>query len=268
MNDPRLPMSFLIRNSIFDALIILWTAMVMSAGDVCAQETSVPLADKVLGESIDAFLSKISRASGHARDSIVTDAVGRIRNSGNALVTDSSVCFLYAGRGENIFVPSDINGWQPLENRMIHIEGSDIFYLILPFPGDGRLEYKFVVDSMWIMDPVNPRKALGGYGFNSELWMPGYEPPSEILERNGVRRGSLDTLYFHSDSLGRTHPVFIYLPFGYSVHEKGFGTLWVTDGGEYLTLGLMKNVLDNMIYDGRINPVVAIFVDPRTDPTD
>ncbi len=41
--------------------------------------------------------------------------------------------------------------------------------------------------------------------------------------------------------------------------------IFVTDGGEYLSLGLMHNVLDNLIAGRRIRPVVAVFIDPRTD---
>ena len=36
----------------------------------------------------------------------------------------------------------------------------------------------------------------------------------------------------------------------------------VQDGGEYITLASMVNVLDNMIHEERIPPVVAVFVPP------
>jgi enterochelin esterase family protein len=98
--------------------------------------------------------------------------------------------------------------------------------------------------------------------------MPGYVPPAEIVQRKEVPRGSLDTLLFSSDTLGRTHPVIIYTPPGYAADTVRYESIWVTDGGEHLTLNLMGTVLDNLIHDGRIRPVVGIFVDPRTDPAD
>lgn len=233
-----------------------------------AQETGVRTADAVLGKPFHEFLRSVSAAEPGQRDSLIHEALNAVSSSGNALVTDSCVYFLYAGPAHSVFVPSDMNAWRPGEDRMTSLEGTDLFHLTLPLQRRARLEYKFIVDSVWMMDPVNSRKALGGYGYNSEVWMPGYMPPPEIFERSGIERGSLDTLLFTSDTLGRAHPVFVYLPAGYSSDSSAFESIWVTDGGEYLTLGHMKTVLDNMIHDRRIRPVVALFVDPRTDPND
>jgi len=98
--------------------------------------------------------------------------------------------------------------------------------------------------------------------------MPGYSPSREIQEREGIPHGRIDTLLFRSDTLGRTHPVMVYLPSGYKKGMGEYKSIWVTDGGEYLSLGLMKTILDNLIHDGRIQPIVAVFIDPRTDPRD
>jgi enterochelin esterase family protein len=38
--------------------------------------------------------------------------------------------------------------------------------------------------------------------------------------------------------------------------------IFVQDGGEYINLGSMVNVLDNLIAHGEIPPVVAVFIDP------
>jgi enterochelin esterase family protein len=151
---------------------------------------------------------------------------------------------------------------------MTKLEGTDLFYLTRSLERQSRFEYKFVADSTWILDPINPRRTVGGYGLNSEVWMLGYVPPEEIQERADVSRGRIDTLLFRSDTLGRTHPVMVYLPSGYTKEKGNYETIWVTDGGEYLSLGLMKTVLDNLIHERRIRPVVAVFVDPRTDPRD
>ncbi len=233
-----------------------------------AQDAGVRTADVVLGKPFHEFLRSVSAAEPEDRDSLIKEALDAIRSSGNALVTDSCVYFLYAGPAGSVVVPTDKNGWRPGEDGMTSLEGTDLFYLTLPLQRGARMEYKLIVDSVWMMDPVNSRKALGGYGYNSEVWMPGYMAPPEISERAGIERGSLDTLLFTSDTLGRAHPVFVYLPPGYSGESIAYETIWVTDGGEYLTLGHMKTVLDNMIHDRRIRPVVAIFVDPRTDPND
>jgi len=95
-----------------------------------------------------------------------------------------------------------------------------------------------------------------------------YCPTPDILYRNDIEHGTIDTLSFKSTELGRTHPLFVYLPPGYKSSRRKLPTIWVMDGGEYLTLGLMNNVLDNLIADKRIGSVIAVFVDPRTDIRD
>ncbi len=75
----------------------------------------------------------------------------------------------------------------------------------------------------------------------------------------------MDTLSIRCKTLGRTHPVFVYRPHGFARTRSQFPVIFVTDGGEYLSLGLMHNVLDNLIAEKRIRPIVAVFIDPRTD---
>jgi enterochelin esterase-like enzyme len=98
--------------------------------------------------------------------------------------------------------------------------------------------------------------------------MPAYRPPGEILVRTGIPHGTIDTLSFTSRILGRTHPVFVYRPPGYSRSRSRYPVLYVTDGGEYLSLALMNTILDNLLADDQIVPVVAVFIDPRTDVGD
>jgi enterochelin esterase family protein len=62
--------------------------------------------------------------------------------------------------------------------------------------------------------------------------------------------------------------VFVYLPPGYKTTGRKLPCIFVTDGGEYISLALMLNVLDNLIADKRIEPVAGIFIDPRTDMRD
>ncbi len=54
----------------------------------------------------------------------------------------------------------------------------------------------------------------------------------------------------------------VYLPFQQSKTEK-LPCIYVTDGYEYLhpKLGNMSTVLDNLIEDKEISPVIAVFID-------
>jgi enterochelin esterase family protein len=184
------------------------------------------------------------------------------------LVEDSTVVLTYHGAARRVAIPSDLNGWNPAADTMTRVPGTKLFYKWMHVPSAARFEYKFLVDTVWTTDPMNPQHAMGGHGPNSEVWMPGYEPPDEVHSFSGVPKGTLDTLTFSSALLGRTHPVYVYRPHRYFLRRSPYPALFVMDGGEYLSLGLMHHVLDNLIFDKRIRPLVAVFVDPRTDPLD
>lgn len=202
------------------------------------------------------------------RREIVNDYIFRVRAYGREVTEDSVVYFLFRGPARRVLLAGDINGWE-MKDTLSRIPQTDLFFLARTFHPAARFEYKFVVDSSWMLDPINPRTAIGGYGLNSEIWMPQYTPPKEIEYRTNIPHGKLDTLRITSAVLKRTHSVFVYLPAQYnSLPRKRYPTIFVTDGGEYISLARMTNVLDNMIADGRIPPLIGVFVDPRTDLRD
>ena len=203
-----------------------------------------------------------------ARKEIVETFIANVKTSGRAVIEDTTVFFMYCGPAKHVSVPSDLNGWNPASDTMKRIGGTSLFYLPKNIDGAARFEYKFIVDSTWILDPLNQQVVMGGYGANSEIWMPHYTPPTEIEYRSAVSHGMLDTMSFKSKLLGRTHPVFVYMPPGYKKSHAPYPAIYVTDGGEYITLALMLNVLDNLIADKTIEPIIGVFIDPRTNVND
>ncbi len=221
------------------------------------------------GERFNDFLARATDAKDSiGRKAIVDAFVDKVRSYGRAVIEDSTVYFIYNGNAKRVGVPSDLNGWSPAADTMKRLDKTDFFYLSKTLDQAARFEYKLAVDSTWMLDPLNQQQAIGGYGPNSEIWMPRYTPPKDIEYRANIPHGTVDTLSFKSKLLGRSHPVFVYLPTGYKNARKKFPCIYVTDGGEYISLALMLNVLDNLIADKRIEPVVGIFVDPRTDIRD
>lgn len=220
-------------------------------------------------ESFNTFLTRVSSVKDTSMKRLIVDNyVAKIHDRGAPPVEDSTVYFIYRGKTRRVTVPSDLNGWDPSADTMSRVRGTDLFVLSKRINRAARFEYKFVVDTAWILDPLNRHTAMGGYGPNSELCMPDYAPPGEIAFRENIPHGTVDTLTLTSKLLGRTHPVFVYRPAGFDRERGDYPSIIVTDGGEYISLALMLNVLDNMIADSVIEPVIAIFVDPRTDVTD
>ncbi len=86
-----------------------------------------------------------------------------------------------------------------------------------------------------------------------------------LLTGTAFAGGSLsDNIRISSEDLGYDLQYRVYLPEGHAEHD-GLPVLFLTDGHGYIGNGRLPQVLDRMIRKGQIEPVVAVFVDPR-DP--
>ena len=235
-------------------------ALWISAVVICTRSAASPLPQ----EGFAAFASRVAAiADSAARERAVDSLLSRVRATGAAMHDDSTVTFLYRGEGRRVSVAGDFDGWDPGAGAMRRVAGTSLLALTVPMDPAARCEYKLVVDSAWILDPLNTGKVRGGFGDNSELRMGRYAFPAETVEEEGVPRGGMDTIDFASDVLRRRIRVYVYTPAG----DRGTGLplLFVTDGGEFLELARARVVLDNLIAHGAIHPVIAVFIDPRSE---
>lgn len=214
---------------------------------------------------VDTLLQQLATTGDPLLEARIVDAF--LATHSPPIVEGNRVHFLYRGTGEHVAVPGEMNRWNPAHAAMKRISGTDLFYRTEILPPAARIEYKLWVDSVWMLDPWNPRVAQGGYGTNSELCMPGYASGDDASAVEPAARGTLDTFTVTSRILGRSHPVSVYTPHGYDA-KAAYPLLVVTDGGEYISLGKLPTILDTLIAAGRIAPLVAVFVDPRTNPAD
>ena len=176
---------------------------------------------------------------------------------------DTIAHFLYRGSAASVSVPGDANGWNPNSFPMTRISGTTLWYHTHVFEPDARLDYKFVLDgSSWILDPRNPHQVSGGFGPNSELRMPAYLPAPEIQYFPAIPHGTLRDTVFHSALLGNSRTVRIYTPPGYLSSSDSLPVVFVHDGLEYVSLAQMNNVIDHLISQNRIRPIIAVFIPP------
>jgi enterochelin esterase-like enzyme len=240
------------------------------------------MAREAVSPKIKALAEAVAEASPRDRGKIVSDFMGR-NHYKFPLVEDSLVTFVYRGKVlDRVCVPSDLNRWDTNGDQLERLDGSDFYSHTLTLPMDARIDYKLYVDNTWMLDPLNSRTVRGGFGDNSAFAMPAYQEPWEIAEAKSIEHGTLEAHQFESKMLSNTRRIQVYMPVGYKparVMEMTYGAcgdtssrdlgftgsyraIFVQDGGEYITLGSMVNVLDNLIARGDIPPVVGIFVDP------
>jgi enterochelin esterase family protein len=212
--------------------------------------------------TITELAGRIEKAKPVEVDAIVSGFVEEHRGD-FPLVEEDLVTFVYKGMvALRATIPSDLNRWDTKAHEMKRLGESDLYYLTLSLPKDARIDYKFYVDGMWMLDPLNDKTVSGGFGPNSAFGMPDYEPQPEIEYVDSLPHGTLEAHEFESKIIAGTRQVEVYLPPGYGQAEGGHQVIFVQDGGEYVTLGSMVNVLDYAIAHGHIPPVVAVFIDP------
>jgi enterochelin esterase family protein len=234
-------------------LIITISFLLSLVSIACAQSTK-----------FSNFISEVNAQADKAKkDSLIDEFMHQHHEP---FIDGTTVAFYYRGKANLVAVPGEMNGWTPPDGRMEHVHNTDFFFHEETLPINSRVEYKYWVDSAWILDPLNPQKAMGGFGENSEVWMPDYKPVW-ITYNPSIPHGRLDTLWYDSKFLKAKHPVFVYFPPDVA-EPLNLPSIYVTDGGDYITLGKMTIILDSLIHEKLIKPVVAVFVDPKTDLKD
>ena len=178
------------------------------------------------------------------------------------LIESDSIChFIYTGNVQNVQIAGDFSNWSSLLD-FSRVEGTNLWYLTQTYEPDARLDYKLIIDgNQWILDPRNSYTCTGGFGPNSELRMPQYVPPVEVEYNSGIAHGSIRDTTFYSIYLKNSRKIWVYTPAGMSP-EKSYPVAYVHDGDGYLALASMRNVLDNLIAWGQLQPLIAVFIPP------
>jgi len=117
-------------------------------------------------------------------------------------------------------------------------------------------------------DPLNPKRwrvdpesvDAAEYRGNSMLEMPDAPPQPWIARRPGIPAGRVEKHRFKSTTLNNEREIAIYLPPQYSPHAEPYPMLVLFDEDAYLSLIPTPTILDNLISEGRIPPVVALLI--------
>jgi enterochelin esterase-like enzyme len=218
----------------------------------------IPLAGQSFGE----WLSDLWEVPPPSRQQLVDQYLTTQKTF--PIVEDTLAHFVYSGPLTELALAGDFSGWDPgHENApMAQVPGTDLWYRTIVFDRAARLEYKMVSNGdSWFADPLNPRIGPGDYS-NSELRMPGYVPPPEVIYVDTIPHGGYVEYGVNSRYLKNQRVVGIYYPPGYKETTQAYPLVVVNDGQEYVSAGNMIHVLDNLINEGSIEPVVGVFVPP------
>jgi glucan 1,4-alpha-glucosidase len=188
------------------------------------------------------------------------DLAARLKNaSASPLVEGEDVTFVYRGDAKRVEVVGDFTGWSPAGLVLREVPGANARVIRLKFPLAARLEYKFIADGEWILDPLNPNKNNNGVGgLNSNFTGPDYRPTPFAAGRDELR-GRLERLTLPGDDKRKVQ---VYLPPTYAQGGARYPVLYLQDGSQFIELGRAAEVADRLISEGKLDPFIIVFVDP------
>lgn len=205
----------------------------------------------------------------------------RVEREGTPLVEprgDGTVVltFLVRGASRNVrLLGAPSADHDPLER----LGASDVWYRSYVVPDTTRLAYRIAPDIPDVpgsdrdrrvailataqADPLNrhPWPADGPDRFNqqSTIELPA-APVQPGVTGADAPEGRVDTALFRSATLGNEREVAVYTPAGFDPERPDTVLLVLFDGREYRTRVPTPAILDRMIAEGRLPPVVAVFV--------
>lgn len=118
-------------------------------------------------------------------------------------------------------------------------------------------------------DPLNPKRwrvepqsvDAPEYQERSVLEMPDAPPQPYVAPRPGVPAGRIEKHQFKSAALKNEREIAFYLPPQYSPTAKPYPLLVLFDEDAYLSLVPTPTILNNLISEARIPPMVALLID-------
>jgi len=190
---------------------------------------------------------------------------------------DSSVVFLYRAQlGETVRLLGDfaprtfLNFYWSMQGLEMEPLAPDapVFIRRMTFEPDAILNYAFRVNGQYRVDPLNRNQDQGGpqgeeAPIVSVVPLPQHVAPPEANVRAGIAQGQLVSV----DEPWATPGITIYLPPGYSSASR-YPVIYTGDGSAWNKGLCLPTILDNLIADHRIVPVIAVMIDSRADRGD
>lgn len=190
-------------------------------------------------------------------DAAAVDAF--IRDTSFPLVDASDVTFVYRGHADAVYLRCWISGLDTAQPFQA-LAGTDLWAATIALPKGSRIEYKLEVVTNGhhelVVDPLNPVLAHDPFGANSVCQGYGYRRPSWTEPNPVARAGTLETVPIDSAAFGDRRSVDVYIPARFR-HNRRYPLLIVHDGSDYLNFAALKTVLDNLIHELEIPPMIV-----------
>jgi len=130
--------------------------------------------------------------------------------------------------------------------------------------------YVFIVDSVQVLDPLNPLIKRDGTRNASQLLVPG--EGSDLYAVKDVPHGILSKVWYPSPTLNLIRRMYVYTPPGYENSADRYPVFYLLHGGggdedAWTTLGRAPHILDNLIAQGKAKPMIVVMTNGNPTQT-
>lgn len=174
------------------------------------------------------------------------------------IITNNQATFVWRGRTAPVLV-GDFTGWDDGNPVSLVKSEPGVWTYQLTLPTDAYIEYGFLKGKEILNDPLNPRRTPNGVGgHNNYFHMPDYKPTDLAQKNHHIPHGMITRHVIPTDYFvfGNYRTIYLYQP---PVTER-VPLVVVWDGQEYLHRVRLNNIVDNLISQGRIQPIALAFV--------
>ena len=260
---------------IFVFLFLIFSQTGFSQDRIRLVETRPPY------KSVSPTISKLQKLNSDSLSRELNKLWVKIKNEGSPLIEKDSLyddfvymTLIYQDSTENKDISFEIFGIydEPRfgDMKLHRLKGTDLFYRCYMIPDDICFSYRFNVKdtltgkSIHDIDKYNENRIPTGTNRNysySVLDLRQNEPDwnKKRYENTGSK---VDTIVFDSKIMNNSRDVYVYLPSGYNQQQKlKYPVIYLFDSFIYLNRVETPNILDNLIKEGKIEPMIAVMID-------
>lgn len=177
---------------------------------------------------------------------------------------DNSVTIRYNGaKAKSVQVTGDF-----LENGAVAnlVENKDGIWEYTSAPLAPELySYSLIVDGLKINDPNNIAYSRDVASItNTFIISKGKGDKGDLYRVNRIPHGSVRRMWYHSSTLNMDRKLTVYTPAGYESSNKKYPVFYLLHGAggdeeAWMTLGRTSQVLDNLIAQGKAEPMIVVM---------
>jgi enterochelin esterase family protein len=177
----------------------------------------------------------------------------------NPYIEGDSVTFVWQGDAAPALI-SDLHEWEYNPQTLQQAEPGQWVYQTR-IPQDAYIEYAFLDLETFkrLPDPLNAHTCTNGLGdTNHYFYMPGAAPSALTRRQRGVPKGQLTRHQLPTGEFlaSRQRSVALYQP----PTRELCPLLVVFDGQDYISQGKLVQIVDNLIAQGRIQPIAMALI--------